>query len=80
MQFSLANALAALYSQGQKAVPWPKSDERRRSPIPVDFPWMIPITEVEQEYAVEFGSDALERKFEEVNLSPVVDESRESIV
>lgn len=41
---------------------------------------MIPITEVEQEYAVEFGSDALERKFEEVNLSPVVDESRESIV
>ena len=46
----------------------------------VDFLWMIPITEAEREFAVQQGSGALEKKFEEVNLSPVIDESRKSVV
>ncbi|MGZ4962793.1 MAG: suppressor of fused domain protein [Limisphaerales bacterium] len=46
----------------------------------VDFLWMIPITEAEREYAMKHGSQALEKKFEEVELSPVVDEARESVV
>jgi hypothetical protein len=46
----------------------------------VDFLWMIPITEAEREFAMEHGSQALEKKFEEVDLSPVVDESRKSVV
>jgi len=46
----------------------------------VDFLWMIPITEAEREFAVQHGSEALEKKFEEVDLSPVVNESRKSFV
>lgn len=46
----------------------------------VDFLWMIPITEAERQYAMQHGSQALEKKFEEVNLSPFVDESRKSLV
>jgi hypothetical protein len=46
----------------------------------VDFLWMIPITEAEREFAVKHGSEALERKFGEINLSQVVDESRKSVV
>jgi hypothetical protein len=46
----------------------------------VDFLWMVPITEAEREFAVKHGSQALSEKFEEANLSPVVDESRESVV
>ena len=46
----------------------------------VDFLWMVPITEAEREFAVKHGSAALEKKFAEVNLPPVVDESRKSVV
>jgi hypothetical protein len=47
---------------------------------PVDFLWMIPITEKEREYAINNGSLQLEKKIEEFNLSPVVDEARKSII
>jgi hypothetical protein len=46
----------------------------------VDFLWMIPITEAEREYAIENGSQALERRFEEANLSRVLEESRQSVI
>jgi hypothetical protein len=46
----------------------------------VDFLWMIPITEAERKYAVEYGSQELEKIFEDAELSPVVDESRSSLV
>jgi Suppressor of fused protein (SUFU) len=46
----------------------------------VDFLWMIPITEAEREFAMEHGSQALERRFEEADIPPVLDESRESLV
>ena len=46
----------------------------------VDFLWMIPITEAEREYAIEYGSQELEKVFEDAELSPVVDESRESLI
>jgi hypothetical protein len=46
----------------------------------VDFLWMIPITEAEREYAVEHGSQELEKIFEREELSPVLDESRISLV
>jgi Suppressor of fused protein (SUFU) len=46
----------------------------------VDFLWMVPITEAEREFAVQVGSEALEKKFADVNLSPVVDERRKSVV
>jgi hypothetical protein len=46
----------------------------------VDFLWMIPITEAEREYTVKNGSDELEKRFEEAEISPVLDESRKSIV
>jgi hypothetical protein len=46
----------------------------------VDFLWMIPITEAEREYAVSQGSQELEQRFEEAKMSPVLDESRDSLV
>lgn len=46
----------------------------------VDFLWMIPITEAERAFAAEHGSQSLEDRFEEANLSPVVDESRQSLI
>jgi hypothetical protein len=46
----------------------------------VDFLWLIPITEAEREYAVEHGSQELEKVFEDAEFSPVVDESRSSLV
>jgi hypothetical protein len=46
----------------------------------VDFLWMIPITEAEREFAVRHGSQELEKLFENANLSPIVNESRESLV
>jgi len=46
----------------------------------VDFLWMIPITEAEREFAMKHGSQELEKKFDETNLSRIVDESRESVV
>jgi len=46
----------------------------------VDFLWMIPITEAEREFAMEHGSQALEDKLEEAEMSQVVDESRLSLV
>jgi hypothetical protein len=46
----------------------------------VDFLWMIPITEAERRFAVDHGSSELAKKFEEVNLAPVVKESRESVI
>lgn len=45
----------------------------------VDFIWMIPITEAEREFAMEHGSRAQEQRFEEADMSPVLDESRRSI-
>ena len=46
----------------------------------VDFLWMIPITEAERQYAVKHGSQELEKRFEDAELSPVVDESRRSLL
>jgi hypothetical protein len=46
----------------------------------VDFLWMIPITEAERDFAIQYGSPALEKRFEELKLPQVVDESRESLV
>jgi len=46
----------------------------------VDFLWMIPITEAEREYAVQHGSQELEQRFEDAEMSPILDESRKSIV
>jgi hypothetical protein len=46
----------------------------------VDFLWLVPITEAEREYAIEHGSQELEKRLEEAELSHVVDESRKSVV
>jgi Suppressor of fused protein (SUFU) len=46
----------------------------------IDFLWAVPITEAEREYAIEYGSQELEKVLEDAELSPVVDESRESLV
>jgi hypothetical protein len=46
----------------------------------VDFLWMVPITEAEREFAREHGSQALEDRMREVDLSHILDESRKSIV
>ena len=46
----------------------------------VDFLWMIPITEAERRFAAEHGSSELAKKFKDVHLAPVVDESRQSVV
>lgn len=46
----------------------------------VDFLWMIPITETERAFAVQYGSRKLKEKFEEFNLSHILDESRQSVV
>jgi hypothetical protein len=46
----------------------------------VDFLWLIPITESEREYAIKQGARKLEQRFIEAELSPVIDESRMSIV
>ncbi len=46
----------------------------------VDFLWMIPITEAERKFAIKQGSRNLEQKMIEVELSPIVDETRKSIV
>ena len=47
---------------------------------PIDFLWMVPITEAEREYAVKHGSQELEKIFEEAEMLPVLDESRQSLV
>lgn len=46
----------------------------------VNVLWLVPITEQEREYAVENGGQALEDIFDEMELEPVVDESRDSLV
>ena len=46
----------------------------------VDILWMIPITDAELEYKLEHGSEALEELFDEHELSPVIDEQRESLL
>lgn len=46
----------------------------------VDFLWMVPITEAEREFAVTHGSQALEDRMREVDLSHILDESKKSMV
>ncbi|MCG6155072.1 suppressor of fused domain protein [Rubinisphaera margarita] len=46
----------------------------------VDVLLLIPITDSERAYARQHGSQAFEKLIEKVDLSPVVDESRTSIV
>lgn len=46
----------------------------------VDILWLIPITGAERDFAITNGSQALEDLFAEKELSPVVDEARESLV
>lgn len=46
----------------------------------VNFLWMIPITEAERTYAIEHGSDKLYKKFEDGDVSIVVNEKRESLL
>jgi hypothetical protein len=46
----------------------------------IDFLWLVPITEKERHFAIDFGSQALEDEMVEQELDPVVDEGRTSIV
>lgn len=46
----------------------------------VDFLLLVPITESERHFAMQHGSEALEDEMAEIQLDPVVDESRGSIV
>ena len=47
---------------------------------PVDFLWAIPITDRELRFNLDHGGAALVELLEEKNVSPVIDESRKSIV
>jgi len=42
--------------------------------------WVVPITSAELEYALKHGSQALDELLSEVELDPVVDEQRASLV
>ena len=46
----------------------------------VDMLWVVPITSAELEYALKHGSQALDELLSEVELDPVVDEQRASLV
>ena len=46
----------------------------------VDFLWLVPITETERVFAVEFGSEALEERIISCEFSELLDEQRPSIV
>ena len=46
----------------------------------VDFLWMIPITEKERCYAMEYGSDELEKILEQVDVDVLLDQKRGSLV
>ena len=46
----------------------------------VDFLWMVPISEAEREYAVKHGSQELEKVFQKAEMSPILNESRHSLV
>lgn len=55
-------------------------DELQVDGVPARFLWVVPITEAEREYAMVYGTQKLEKLFEQAELDPVTDPDRRSVI